>query len=168
MSEIEAEARRLNEQVMRMLWRGGYVSEAPVRIHDRGTDSGHGLGGPPLHPRFVAWLRDAGVCFCDETDALGRPRQHVCDKRFGDRQVQFRESRREAHPRRLKRALRQLRLVCPAEFDVVFLMVARGLAWEAAMARINDGRTARGLDPYSKEDFVVLMVSGFSKLVAAW
>lgn len=166
---LEAESARLNELVRRMLWNsGGYASEVPVRIHEKGTDSGHGLGGPPLHPRFIAYLKDAGVCFCDEFDVDGKPRPHTCDRRFADKPARFRESNKTSHPRRLKRALRQLRLICPPEFDVVYLMVARGLEWQEAHDKINASRAARGQAPYTVEDFVVLMVSGFDKLTAAW
>jgi hypothetical protein len=169
MTALQAEAKRLNDDLVRMLWKGGsYASEIPIRIHERGTDSGHGLGGPPLHPRFIAYLKDAGVCMCDEFDAMNNLRPHICDKRFVDRPARFRESDKARHPRRLKRALRQLRLICPAEFDVVYLMVARGRSWTAALDQINSSRYARGEDLYTQEDFVVLMVSGFSKLVDSW
>ena len=167
MSQIAAEAKRLNLDLMRMLWKGGYASEVPIRLHEAGTDSGHGLGGPPLHPKLIAYLRDAGVCFCEEFDALGNPRPHACDRRFADKPAKFRQSRKETHPRRLKRALRQLRLICPQEFDVVYLML-RGRDWKDTRDQINGSRYARGQEPYSDEDFVVLMVSGFSKLTDSW
>lgn len=170
MRELAAEADRLNQRIERVRWgeRQQFVSEVPLRLHERGPDLGHGLGGPAFHPRFEAWLRDAGVCFCDATWPDGAPRNHACDRRFKDRPAGFRGSRFENHPRRLKRALRQLRLIAPAEFDAIYLMIARNQSWPQAMERINSGRFTRGHEPYSASEFMVLTIAGFDKLVEAF
>ena len=170
MNELALEAKRLNEKIARVRWGDPqlFVSEVPLRLHEKGPDSGHGLGGPAFHPKLIAYLKDAGVCFCDETWPDGKPRNHACDRRFEDRPAQFRDSKFQNHPRRLKRALRQLRLIAPQEFDPVYLMIARGRTWTQALDEINSGRAARGFDPYSEEEFVVLTVAGFDKLTVAF
>lgn len=169
MSAIEVEAKRLNQHLWRMLVRGGSASEVPLRLHDHGTDAGHGLGGPPLHPKLIAYLRDAGACFCDEFDVDGNPRPHICDRRFEDAPARFRPSRQQSHPRRLKRALRQVRLMVPYDqYHLVYLMVSRGRSMEQAAEQVNSARMTHGLDPYTEEDIVVMMIAGFDLLTAAW
>lgn len=166
MNELAAEVANLNRRIARVKWGDPqmYVSEVPLRLHERGPDNGHGLGGPGFHPKFVAYLKDAGVCFCEPLPD-GKERPHVCDRRFADRPARFMVSKFQNHPRRLRRALRQLRLVAPVEFDPVYLMIARGRSWHQALDQINGGRSARGQEPYSEAEFVVLSVAGFSKLV---
>jgi len=171
MNELATEAQRLNQKIVRLRWGEGnaaFINEVPLRMHERGTDSGHGLGGPAFHPKLLAYLKDAGVCLCDETWPDGRPRTHSCDRRFKDAPVQLRPSKFQNHPRRLKRALRQLRLISPVEFDPIYLMIARGRTWHEARDQINTTRLTRGQDPHSEADFTVLTIAGFDKLCEAF
>ena len=169
MSEIEDEVARLSDGLWRMLVRGGdYASEVPTAIHERGTDSGHGLGGPAFHPRFISYLRDAGVCMCPETKPDGSPQPHYCDRRF-EGSARFREPRRESHPRRLKRAFRQLRLLAPHDqYHVCYLIVARGWTFPKALERINASRLERGEAPLTQRDAAVMVVAGIDLLQACW
>ena len=164
MTDLAAEAKQINEHLWRMLWKGGdFASEVPLAIHSHDTDAG---GAPELHPRLISYLIAGGACFCPEFDVDGNPRPHVCDRRFtADRPAGFRESRHQLHPRRLKRALRQLKLIAPLEFNAVYLMVARGRTWHQALAEVNDSRLRRGEDALSEADFVVLTLCGCDKLV---
>lgn len=166
-SELAAEAKRLNQSLWRMLWRGGsYASEAPLRIHSRDLDSG---GAPALHPQFIAWLTDAGSCFCEPREVDGYMIfRHTCDRRFAETPARFRRSRNVSHARRLNRALRQLRLISPAEHNIVRLMLVHGRSWDHAMGDVNDSRLRRGEDAYTVEEFMVLAIAGFSVLVEAW
>ena len=168
MNDLAAEAKRLNKELARLTYKGSYVAEIPMRLHEPGTDAGHGLGGPPLHPKLIAYLRDAGVCFCDETWPDGKPRPHACDRRFENAPARFRPSMKQTHPRRLKRALRQLRLIAPLEFDPVYLMLARGRSWTEAMTDINERLVAAQRPPYTETDFTLLCIAGFDKLTACW
>lgn len=169
-AELAAEAMRLNRKIERVRWGDPhlYVSEVPLRLHEKGPDSGHGLGGPALHPKLIAYLKDAGVCFCDETWPDGQERQHACDRRFADKPARFQGSKFQNHPRRLKRALRQLRLIAPQEFDAIYLMLARGRTWHQAFEQINSSRSTKGRDLYSEMEFMVLTIAGFDKLVEAF
>lgn len=128
-------------------------------IHRSATDQEHdGLGGPEFHSDFLRWLTDAGVCMCEG------------DHRFPCHTVtaRFRFSRNKAHPRRLRRAFRQLRDIDPVAYDVLWLLVARGLPFAAVTIRINDERYRRGQEPYSDADLTVFTISGFSILSAAF
>lgn len=168
MSEIEDEVRRLARDLGRMLWHDGYADEVPMAIHERGTDAGHGLGGPAFHPRFLSWLRDAGVCVCPETKPDGTPAPHTCDRRF-EGTARFRDPRRESHPRRLKRAFRQLRLLAPYDqYHLVFLVVARGRAFPAAVEQVNAARVARGEAPMTQQEAALVLVAGTDLLAASW
>lgn len=167
MSDLTSEAKRLNGEIFRITYSGTYVGEVPMRLHEPGTDAGHGLGGPPLHPKLIAYLRDAGVCFCEPWPD-GSPRPHACDRRFEDAPARFRPSAKQSHPRRLKRALRQLRLIAPLEFDPVYLMLARGRSWHQALDEINARLIAAQRPPYSEADFAILCIAGFDKLTACW
>ena len=169
MTEMEAEVARLSEHLWRMLNRGGdYVSEVPYAIHERGTDSGHGLGGPAFHPRFIAYLRDSGACFCPETKPDGTPQPHYCDRRF-EGTARFREPKRETHPRRLKRAFRQLRLLAPYDqYHLAFLTVCRSRSFSEALVQVNASRLSRGEVELSQRDAAVMLVAGISLLEAAW
>jgi hypothetical protein len=166
---MEAEVRRLQGDLWRMLARGGdYVSEVPYAIHERGTDSGHGLGGPAFHPRFLAYLRDSGACLCEPEWPDGTPRPHACDRRF-EGQARFRDPKRESHPRRLKRAFRQLRLLVPYdEYHMVYLVVARGRTFPQAMEQVSAARLARGDVALTQEEAAVMLVAGTDLLVASW
>ena len=169
MSEIEDEVARLGEGLWRMLARGGgYTAEVPFAIHERGTDSGHGLGGPAFHPAFLSYLSAAGVCLCPETRPDGSPQPHYCDRRF-EGTARFREPKRETHPRRLKRAFRQLRLLAPYDqYHIVFLVVARGRSFPQALDQVNAARLARGEDVLTQQDAAIMLVAGTSLLTAAW
>lgn len=171
MSGIEREVTRLNEALRQVFWRSsGIATEVPLRLHSSSTDSG---GSPELHPQFISWLRDSGACFCEprevtENGTAYMQMRHTCDRRFKDAPARFRAARPQSHPRRLKRALRQLRLMAPVEFDIVYLMVARGMAWQDVRERINASRAAKGQEELSVEDFMVLMIAGVAKTIDAW
>jgi hypothetical protein len=166
---FEDEVQRLRDDLWRMLYRGGdYASEVPYSIHERGVDSGHGLGGPPFHPRFLSYLRDAGACMCPETRPDGTPQAHTCDRRFEGR-ARFREPARTSHPRRLKRAFRQLRLLAGHDqYHLVFLVVARGWTLPSAAEHVNSARSARGEEPMDETDAKVMLVCGVDLLTASW
>jgi hypothetical protein len=186
-SEIEAEVERLSQRMWRMLARGGdYVSEVPYAIHSRGPDTGggqqsirlhgrgeareahDGLGGPEFHPRFLAYLKDSGTCLCPETKPDGTPQPHLCDRRF-EGTAKVREPRHETHPRRLKRAFRQLRLLAPYDqYHLVFLVVARGRAFPQAMEQVNAARIARGEMPLTQQEAAIMLVAGTDLLQMAW
>jgi hypothetical protein len=164
---IESEVRRVTRDVGHLLNQSQYMAETPIRIHERGVDSGHGLGGPPFHPGFLSWLRDGGSCVCEpHPDTGSLTHQWSCDRNPGT--PRFKTSTRRAHPRRLKRALRQLRSICKAEFDIVWLILGRSHSYEQAQGVINDDRQRKGLDPYTEEEFAVLTISGLDKINAAY
>ncbi len=168
MSAVEDEARRISGDLWRMLGRGSYAGEVPYSIHERGTDSGHGLGGPAFHPRFLAYLKDAGVCLCPETKPDGTPQPHFCDRRF-EGSARFVEPRRQTHPRRLKRAFRQLRLLAPYdEYHIVYLIVARGRTLAQAAEQVSGARLARGEDALTTEDAALMWICGADLLSSAW
>lgn len=168
MTQIEDEVRRLAKDLERMLWRDDYAGEVPYSIHERGTDSGHGLGGPAFHPRFLSYLKDAGVCLCPETKPDGTPSPHACDRRFEGR-ARFMEPRRQTHPRRLKRAFRQLRLLVPHDqYHLVFLIVARGWAFPKAVEQVNAARLARGEEAMTQPEAAVMLVCGTDLLASSW
>jgi hypothetical protein len=167
-SELDDEVSRLALDLRKMLWKGDYAGEAPMAIHERATDSGHGLGGPAFHPRFLSYLRDAGVCMCEPEWPDGTPRPHACDRRFAG-SAKFREPRRETHPRRLKRAFRQLRLLAPFDqYHIVFLVIARGRPFPDALAQVNEARLARGDEALTQQDGAVMLVAGTDLLAASW
>jgi hypothetical protein len=155
------EVDRLNRDLAKMnRYHDGATSEAPYRLHDRGTDSGHGLGGPPLSQPFIAYIGQ--LCTCGRKRDEDDPNDHGCSPAGA---VFFRPSDRKSHPRRLKRALRKLRSIAPAEYDAVFLMTLRDFTWHEARERINAGRVLHRQHPYSEAEFVILTVAGTSKLV---
>ena len=169
MSEIEAEVERLSQRMWRMLARGGdYVSEIPYAIHERGTDSGHGLGGPAFHPAFISYLVAAGVCMCPETKPDGTPQPHYCDRRF-EGTARMRPSRHETHPRRLKRAFRQLRLLAPYDqYHACYLITARSRTFAQAQEQVNTARLARGEVPLTPTDMAIMVVAGIDLLISCW
>ena len=168
MSELDDEVSRLALDLRKMLWKGDYAGEVPMAIHERATDSGHGLGGPAFHPRFLSYLRDSGACLCEPEWPDGTPRPHACDRRFAG-SARFREPKRETHPRRLKRAFRQLRLLAPRDqHDMAFLVVARGLPFPDALAHVNAKRLARGEAEMTQQDAAVFLIAGVSLLEEAW
>jgi len=158
---LASEVVRLNRDLSRMnQYHDGVVAEAPMRLHDHGTDAGHGLGGPPLSAPFIAYI--GAICACGRKANQTDPDDHGCSAAGT---AFFRPSDRKGHPRRLKRALRKLRDIAPAEYDAVFLMTMRGHSWHAARERINVGRVVRHQAPYSEADFVILTIAGTAKLV---
>lgn len=167
MIELDNEVRRINRQVGRMTWRDSYAAEVPYRIHSAGTGDGHGLGGPELAPEFVAYLRDAGVCFCEpfETRDGTALFRHSCDKRRRGPETVTAE---KFHTRRIKRALRQLRSICFEEWEVVHARLARGLAWPQVIEQVNGHRRARGAIEATPLEIGILAVSGFDKIGASY
>jgi len=99
--------------------------------------------------RFWAYLGAAGACICESLNADGGV-FHTCDR--DERAARFRASRKLAHPTRLKRALRSLRRLSPAGFDIVFPILARGQSFDEVCERVNEGRVTRGQEPYSRGD----------------
>ena len=164
---LAAEVGRLERRVNMIRWdnREGFAASVPLDLHSRDIDGG---GAPELHPAFVAYLRDAGVCFCEATWPDGKPREHSCDRRFTKAPAKVRGSNHRQHPRRLKRAFRQLRLIAPLEFNAVYLILARGRSWWQAMEEINASRLARGEDQFTQQEFAILTIAGFDKLVECW
>jgi hypothetical protein len=171
---LTPEIKRLNGDLTRVLYKDSSAAEVPLRMHDHGTDSGHGLGGPPFHPKLVSYLKSAGVCFCEPQEVAGRMTlRHYCDRRYResrfDARAKLRPSERHGHPHRLKRALRQLQNLVPYDqYHIVYLMVSRGRDWQQTLTQVNDNRARRGDDPLAVLDFEVMMVAGFDLLMAAW
>jgi hypothetical protein len=137
----------------------GYAAEVPIRIHDRGTDAGHGLGGPKFSAEFLRWIT-TGSCSCKEPPVNGT-HEDTC---YRDSPTRMGRSSHRSHPRRLHRALRHLRAVSPIEFDPVYLILARGFSWRDALEKINTDRGRRGQEPHSEADFTVLTIAGISKI----
>lgn len=165
---LAAEVRSLNRGLARMRWGDpdAYAASVPLRLHQRELDGG---GGPDLAPQFIAWLADAGVCMCEPRESDGyMVMRHYCDRKVLERGPKFRIGAPRMHARRLNRALRQLRLIAPAEYDALFLVFARGYTATQAQEKINGGRLERGQDPYTDDDFAILLVAGAGKLTAAW
>jgi len=137
-------------------------SEVPNHIHSHETDAG---GSPEWHPLFEQYLQDAGVCFCPEpTTADPRPHRYPCDAIH----AKLREPTNRAHPRRLKRAFRQVRDIDPTAYDFVWLLIGRQMAWLDVTVKINDERVRRGQVPYEVHEMTVFAISGISLLSAAF
>lgn len=166
MSEIADEVKRLSERLWRMTARGGdYISEVPMRIHSRETDPG---GSPEFHPAFISYLVAAGVCVCEPEWPDGTPRAHACDRRF-EGTAKVREPRHETHPRRLKRAFRQLRLLAPYdEYHLTFLVVCRSQPFPQALDQVNAARLARGELPLSHQEAAIMLVAGVDLAQSCW
>lgn len=180
MSPIDAEYRRVARQVEFMLAQSTYFEETPERIHswsgdDRSNPSirmhgreevrypHDGLGGPEFAPEFEKWLSARGVCMCEQIGEDGAV-LHYCDR--DERAARFRHSRRKASARRLNVALRQLRRLSPATFDIIFPIIARGEDFGSVIERVNDGRVSRGQEPYTRQEQVVHLVAGMDLLTA--
>lgn len=167
MSVIAAELMRQQQRTNYALRQGSYVAEVPIRIHERELDHG---GALEWHPAFVRYLTSAGVCFCpvDEPNWIERfgPDYHFCDRRV--RSDRFRQPNFRMHPHRLKRALRQVRLISKAAFEVVYPVIARGLSWEQCRARIAADRTARGDEPYTDTEWACLVISGLDLVSSSY
>jgi hypothetical protein len=167
-----------------MLQQSTYADEVPSRLHGRALglrdDTSpsirlhpptevralhDGLGAPDFTPDFERYLAAAGVCMCERLDLDGEV-IHLCDR--DPRVARFRASAKRAHPRRLKRALQRLRRLSPATFDIIFPVVARGQSWVEVRNRVNEGRIARGQEPYSDTDFGVHVIAGLDLLGAIY
>jgi hypothetical protein len=88
-----------------------YIGEIPLRIHMRGTDDGHGLGGPPFSPEFIRWI-DAGS---KQEDDKIRKARYRGDPAFLD------------HRQRVTRVFRKIRRVAPREYYVLSLAATKGM-----------------------------------------
>jgi hypothetical protein len=162
---LATEMRRLERESVYMFGsRGqdGIESEVPMMIHSREVDSG---GSPEWHEGFERYLMDAGVCFCAEpTSADPRPHRFPCNEVY----AKLREPTNRAHPRRLKRAFRQLRDIDPVAYDIVWLLVGRRMHWVDVVIKINDERVRRGQEPFEDHEMSVFAISGVSLLSAAF
>ena len=164
---IAAQVKKLNLDLARIRWGDpdAYAASVPLRLHEHNLDAG---GAPALAPAFLAWLRDQGVCTCEPTESNGyMVMHHWCDRKI-DSPRSLRHGQGKMHARRLNRALRQVRLIAPAEFDALFLVVARGRTPDQAREQVNAGRLARGLEPWEEYEFTVLLIAGAGKLVSAY
>lgn len=160
---LAAEVERINASLYRITRKGEFVQEVPLRIHTRDTDDGHGLGGPQFSRAFVSFVGQ--LCTCGRKKDPYDPDDHGCSTtptRF------LRGSDHKMHAQRLKRALRKLRAIAPAEHDALYLMLALGYSFDAARDKINDGRLRRLQPEYSETDFMVLAVAGASKLIESY
>jgi len=174
---LAPEIKRLNGELSHVMWRDAdpYGGEVPLRLHEYGTDSGHGLGGPPFHPKFESYLRNAGACFCEPREIAGAMTlRHTCDRRFreerfGGAPARMHASKRQLHPFRLKRALRQLQNLVPYDqYHIVYLLIARRRPWTEALAQVNGNRERRGEPPYTTLEFQTMMIAGVDLLLTAW
>lgn len=169
MSALAAELLRLEKGLARITMTSDEWMETPMRIHSRDTDSG---GSPEFHPEFTRWL--GSVCNCGRkrecaigcrAELDGGKHLSDCDPGCPHQRMRLSNNRTDRH--RLKRAFRQLRAIAPAEFDIVNLLVNRGLSPDQARARINEGREARAQQSYSPAEFIVLTIAGTSKLLSS-
>lgn len=117
-----------------------FVAETPMRIHGRGTDEGHGLGGPPFHPEFLTWLQ-AG------------------DEREPSR------AQRDAR-QRVTRVFRRIRSIAPREYFVLQLVCTRRMNI-AEVTDVMNRRAEDGGHPerYTDRDVIALLSSGLDKAV---
>jgi len=159
---LAVEMRRLEKESRYMLGSRGQndiESEAPERIHSRETDAG---GSPEWHPRFEQWLVDSGVCFCEPNEK--GPHHYPCNLV----RAKLRQPTNHGHPRRLKRAFRQLRDIDPIAYDIVWLLVGRHMPWLDVCVKINDERVRRGQEPFEDHEMSVFAISGVALLSAAF
>lgn len=158
---LATEVKRLNKSLGFMHQEApSVVAEVPVRIHSYGTDDGHGLGGPPLSEELIRYIGQ--ICHCGRKRDESDPDDYGCS---ATPLTRFHVSDRKSHPQRMKRALRRLRDIAPAEWDAVYLIVHRGYSWHAARDRINDTRRVRSQPEYDDTEFMVLTIAGAAKLV---
>lgn len=125
---------RLTERVQ--FYSTEYMAEIPMRIHSRGTDDGHGLGGPPYHPQFEAWLK------------AGEPNERRVDD----------------HRMRVTRAFRKIRQIAPREYFVLQLICAKRMDI-VEVTRIMNERAEKGGHPerYTPMVVTVLLSSALDK-----
>ena len=160
---LAAEVERINASLYRITRKGEFAQEVPLRIHTHDTDAGHGLGGPAFSRAFTTWIGQ--ICTCNRKKDPYDPDDYGCSAtptRF------LRGSDHRQHQQRLKRALRKLRAIAPAEHDALYLMLALGYSFDAARDKINEGRLRRLQPEYSNTDFMVLAVAGASKLIESY
>lgn len=121
-----------------------YAGEIPIRIHSRGTDDGHGLGGPPYHPDFVAWL-EAG-----DVKRNGKPTESA--KRLGD------------HRLRVTRSFRKVRRMAPTEWFVLQLVCVHRLDILQVVEVMNSRAEERNLpERYDARGVTALLSSALDK-----
>jgi hypothetical protein len=170
LSALTAEVSRLEKGLARITMSSSEWMETPMRIHSKDTDAG---GAPELAPEFVRWVGQVCSCSRKRVCATGCRAsldggRHLSDCDPGCPHQSFRASQNHADRHRLKRALRQLRSIAPAEFDIVNLIVTRGLSPDQARARINESRAARAQASYSPFEFAILTIAGTAKLLASF
>ena len=121
-----------------------YYEELPTRIHMRGTDDGHGLGGPPFHPEFLAWL-EAGA-----------------EKKNGDPAESAR--RLADHRLRVTRAFRKVRKMAPTEWFVLQLVCIHHLDLVQVVEVMNQRAEQRGFEErYTALGVAALLASALDK-----
>ena len=155
MSALSGELLKLQRGLSRIVAQSSAVDEVPIRIHSREIDAG---GAPEWHPEFLKYLEWS--CNC-----TGSAHDPTCPAL---RPTRYRASNHKMHRHRLQRALRQLRIIAPAECDIVTLIVKHGLTYEQARDRINEGRNRRSQKSYSHDEFLILTIAGCSKLIASY
>ena len=132
---------RLNYWVA--FFRGEYEGEIPMRIHAKtgGSEEGGGLGGPPFHPQFLAWL----------TASMRRP---------DDRRPYYNQSGHN----RVTKVLRLIREVSPKEYFVLQRVINDHLSVQQTADRMNARSQERGLDEeWSYETVLALLMAGLDK-----
>lgn len=171
MSAVAVELTRLERGLARITMSTNEWLEVPQKLHSYETDAG---GAPELHPELVRFIGQICSCGRQGVCAVGcrwsrdSSAKHLPDCDPGCPTERMHTSRHHPDRHRLKRALRQLRAIAPAEFDAVNLIVTRKLSPEAARQQINAGRNARSQPSYSPQDFLILMIAGTDKLIAAF
>jgi hypothetical protein len=139
----ESELQRMSDLVE--FFSASYADEIPTRIHSRGTDDGHGLGGPPFHPGFLAWL-EAGDLY-----KSGKPKES--------------EKRRTDHRLRVTRAYRKVRRMAPTEWFVLQLVCVHHLDVQRVTEVMNQRAEDRGLDErYTSLGVTALLASALDKM----
>jgi len=162
---LAAEMKHIERDMRYMLGSGGQYgieTEYPLRVHARDFDSG---GAPEWHASFERFLLESGVCFCPEpTRDDPRGHRYPCS----NVKARLRNPTNHAHPRRLKRAFRQLRDLNPAAYDVMWLLIGRHMPWVDVCAKINDERERRGQNRHEDHEMTVLYISGAAMLWSAF
>ncbi len=146
----EADYRRA-EQLIEFL-SAEYIAEVPLRIHARGTDAGHGLGGPPFAHEFILWL-DAGSNEERLKEKRARQRgEHVTPD----------------HRQRVTRVFRKIRAVAPREYYVLMLVCSKGMNIPEVVTAMNT-RAESGGHPerYDERGVTALLMSALDK-TSSW
>lgn len=142
----DADKRRITLQVE--FFSGELTAEVPRRIHVRGTDDGHGLGGPPFAPEFLSWI-DAGSA--QEANQERRLAKRGIAKSHDPRQ-------------RATRAFRKVRRVAPREYFVLWLVCMKSMS-VPTVTQVMNLRSEAGGHPerYTTDDVTLLLQSGLDK-----